>query len=165
MSHALAIQPFPIGMPDGYALLARLHHAAFSVQGDRGWGADDFRQLVESPGVQVLVASRDDAAFGFILVRAVCDEAELITIAVDPGSQRGGCGHALLEAATHRLRQAGVVRFFLEVRKDNIAAIQLYEKFGFTRVGLRKGYYQTHSGNRVDALCLALFLSEQTSLK
>ena len=50
-----------------------------------------------------------------------------------------------------RLARAGAGRVFLEVRADNRAATALYEGLGFTRTGLRRGYYR----DGADALVLA----------
>ena len=45
----------------------------------------------------------------------------------------------------------------LEVRPSNAAARALYERAGFERIALRRGYYPAESG-REDALLLALRL-------
>lgn len=67
---------------------------------------------------------------------------QVMTIGVDPEYQRLGVGRALLQALVDRSRQLRASAMLLEVRVDNDAAIALYEKFGFTKIGLRKRYYQ-----------------------
>ncbi len=67
------------------------------------------------------------------------DEAEVQTIGVHPDAQRHGVGRALL---TDLLSTAGDRRVLLEVRTDNLTAIALYESVGFSRIGLRRNYYQ-----------------------
>jgi ribosomal-protein-alanine N-acetyltransferase len=79
---------------------------------------------------------------GFIELLVVPPEAEILNIEVEPHRRRRGIGAALLQAAIRRCRQAGVSRLFLEVRESNYAAIRLYQRAGFERVGRRKGYYQ-----------------------
>ena len=68
-------------------------------------------------------------------------EANVHTIGVDPAWQRRGVGRTLLNAL---LAKADAARapVFLEVRTDNEPAIRLYEAHGFTRIGLRRRYYQ-----------------------
>ncbi len=68
-------------------------------------------------------------------------EASVHNIAVDPAWRRRGVGRALLNALLDRANEAHAP-VFLEVRTDNDAAITLYEKYGFSRIGLRRKYYQ-----------------------
>ncbi len=154
----VSISSFPKGWDEGYGLLADLHSAAFSPQGDRPWSAGEFRQLVESSSVEVFLAHQGDQPLGFMMVRTICDEAELISIGVDPACRGRGVGGSLLDEVTRKLMAAKVQSFFLEVREDNPAALRLYESKGFKQSGRRPGYYQTQSGSRVDALCLTLNL-------
>lgn len=152
------ISEMPAQWKQGFEALAQIHAQAFSVQGDRPWAARELRDIVESAGCQIHFEYAGDLIAGFILTRAVCDEAELITIAVAPGSQKHGTGGRLLDHAIQVLSDQGVRRLFLEVREDNVAAIRLYRSRGFEDVGRRAAYYQTQGGNRVDALCFALIL-------
>ena len=69
--------------------------------------------------------------------------------------QRSGHGSALLREAAALARQHGAEKLLLEVRPPNHAAQSLYRRFGFRRIGVRRGYYPAHSG-REDALVLAL---------
>lgn len=155
-----AISEMPEQWEKGFEALAQIHAQAFSVQGDRPWAARELRDIVESAGCQTYFEYADDLITGFILTRAVCDEAELITIAVTPDSQKRGTGGRLLDHVTRVLSDQGVKRLFLEVREDNVAAIKLYRSRGFEDVGRRAAYYQTQGGNRVDALCFALILGD-----
>jgi len=68
-------------------------------------------------------------------------EAEVQTIAVAPWQQRCGTGRALLEALIVAAATRGCSRMLLEVREDNVAAISLYESFGFAINGRRRDYY------------------------
>jgi ribosomal-protein-alanine N-acetyltransferase len=70
------------------------------------------------------------------------DEAWVQTMAVAPTHQRQGLGDRLLRdllAEAERRRQRVVS---LEVAADNLSAQRLYERHGFTRTGVRRGYYQ-----------------------
>lgn len=70
------------------------------------------------------------------------DVAQVMTIGVDPACQRRGVGRLLLDALIDRSRQLRAEAVLLEVRVDNWAALAMYERFGFERLGVRKRYYQ-----------------------
>jgi len=98
---------------------------------------------------------------GFAVVRGVAVgaqfECELESLVVRPEAQRRGVGSTLLAGAIHHLRAAGASLFLLEVRPSNLPAIRLYERFGFTLAGLRKGYYAGQNGMpSEDALLMQL---------
>ena len=89
-----------------------------------------------------------DTPLGFVSVWFLTDEAHLTVIAVERNWQGQGLGELLLIGAieTTMRRNSRVVT--LEARVSNYKAISLYEKYGFKRVGTRKGYY---TDNREDA--------------
>ncbi|HVS68861.1 MAG TPA: ribosomal protein S18-alanine N-acetyltransferase [Mycobacteriales bacterium] len=69
-------------------------------------------------------------------------EAYIQTIAVVPQSQRRGIGEALLVELLDEADRRSCEHVDLEVRADNDPAIRLYERHGFTRIAVRRGYYQ-----------------------
>ena len=91
---------------------------------------------------------------GFILVRVVADETEILSIAVSPDRRQRGLASRLLEQACHRATGQGAARIFLEVAAANLPARKLYEKYGFREVGQRKAYYEDGD----DALVLSAVL-------
>ncbi len=132
------------------AALSDIHAEAF----DRSWSRDAFAALLAGPGVQVL--GDDD---GFVLIRLVADEAEILTLAVRPRARRRGLGLTLTRAGAEAVRRLGAVRLHLEVAEDNTPARRLYEKAGFAATGFRPGYY-ARTGGAVAAHILTLELSE-----
>lgn len=91
------------------------------------------------------VAVIEGRVSGFLASRRVAsDEREILNVAVDPGQRRKGIARALLmHELTHgREHELAPVRWFLEVRASNMAAIHLYETAGFEHSGRRTGYYQ-----------------------
>ena len=88
------------------------------------------------------------------MLRLAGDEAELLTIAVDPARRGRGLGRALLEAGFSDLAATPIRRMFLEVDETNASAIALYDRFGFTRIGTRKGYYPKADGSAATALVM-----------
>lgn len=78
---------------------------------------------------------------GFALGRVVADEAELFKIAVLQDFRRQGIAEKLLSKIHGQMHKNGAVVCFLEVRSKNIPAVKLYEKSGYQRVRVIKGYY------------------------
>ena len=137
------------------ARFASLHAAAFDGPHDAPWREADFADLLGQAGVFAV-----ETTDGFILMRAVADEAEILTLAVRPGARRAGLGGRLVGEGVLAAAQRGAVRVFLEVAGDNAAARTLYDRAGFVEAGRRPGYYRGADGGRRDALLLALNLAE-----
>src|SRR5690606_37882061 len=104
-----------------------------------------------SPGV--FAVAQDD---GFILIRVVADEAEILTLEVRPSSRRAGLRRRLVEAAVVRAAALGAERMFLGVRQGNAAARALSARCGFVAMRGRRGYYSHTDGRRDDALTLVV---------
>lgn len=135
------------------ARLASIHAEAFDRPGDSPWSEAAFADLLAQAGVFAL-----ETADGFILMRAVADEAEILTLAVRPAGRRGGQGTRLVGEGVLAAAARGAARVILEVAEDNAAARALYARSGFVEAGRRPGYYAGAEGGRRDALLLALNL-------
>lgn len=75
---------------------------------------------------------------GFVDIKILYDEADLMHIAVSEDMRGQGIGAKLL---AHAIEEAEGKAIALEVRKSNFKAINLYEKYDFLREGTRKNYY------------------------
>ncbi|QXT40502.1 ribosomal protein S18-alanine N-acetyltransferase [Gymnodinialimonas ceratoperidinii] len=128
------------------AEMARLHGASFT----RGWSEDEFADLLARPST--LATS---TATGFAILQVIVPEAEVVTIVVDPARRGQGEGRKLLNEALKAAAGRGVTDVFLEVDETNAAALALYEKNGFTRTGLRPGYYRHADGRHSDAVLMS----------
>lgn len=128
-------------------VMAQIHAEAFAAS----WTAQAFADLLAQAGVFVL--GEDD---GFVLIRVVVDEAEVLALAVRPTARRRGLGAALTRAAAAAVGSMGAQRLFLEVAEDNVAARNLYESLGFATIGRRPGYYAAPDGGRIDAILMSL---------
>jgi ribosomal-protein-alanine N-acetyltransferase len=96
----------------------------------------------------------DGELVGYFVLAVASGEAHLLNLSLAPGRQRRGLGGALLGEVVALARSLGARHLFLEVRPSNQAAQGLYRRFGFRRVGVRRGYYPAHEG-REDALVLS----------
>ena len=85
-----------------------------------------------------LVAVEDGVVAGYVGSQTVLQEADMMNIAVADTHRRRGIARLLVEEL---IRQLDAYQLTLEVRASNVPAIALYEKLGFTQVGLRKNYY------------------------
>ncbi len=95
-----------------------------------------------------------EAAAGFALSRTGFGEEELLLLAVDPAQRCRGLGKLLLDDLRISAKKRGAARLLLEMRKGNTAE-SLYRTFGFSPIGLRKEYYRTTEGDRIDAITFA----------
>ena len=135
-------------------VLAEIHASAF----DRPWSAAEIAALLDSPGTLALQSSGDIK--GFVMVRAMAGEGEILTLAVAPQARRQGLAHALMQAAIVLAMAQEAQTLFLEVAADNAAALRLYEGLGFELAGRRKGYYDRGAVSpRIDALVMRLCLN------
>ncbi len=132
--------------------LARIHAQSFY----RGWPSEEFSRFLADGASPVYIAcdARRRIA-GFALIRMAADEAELLSIAVDPRWRGRKVGRALMDAVFADLMMSPVRRMFLEVDEQNHPAIKLYRGLGFSDVGTRKGYYPRPDGSAATALVMA----------
>lgn len=140
----------PVGV-EAADRLAAIHGRAFA----HPWDAQAFAELLGQSGVFALL----DEAGGLILVRKVLDEAEVLTLAVDPAVRRRGLARALLAASCGLAAQAGVETVWLEVAEDNAPARALYLGAGFVEAARRPGYYRRPDGPAAAAQVLRLQLA------
>ena len=94
---------------------------------------------------------------GYFILMAAAGEAHLLNLSVAARHQRRGHGTALLRQAAAIARERGAHNMFLEVRPSNRAAQDLYTRFGFRKIAVRRDYYPAQFG-REDALVFSLAL-------
>ncbi len=123
--------------------LAAIHAASFPAA---AWSAADLAALLREETVFGLVVRRANffgtrSAVAFVLVRLVAGEGEILTIAVDPAHRRRGFARQLMDHVLRHLYHDRAEALFLEVDAGNDAALALYRRLRFRKVGERKGYY------------------------
>lgn len=105
------------------------------------WTEDLLRSQIKNPLTVQVYERVDGKLAAFALGRVVADEAELFQLGTLPEYRRRGLAGSLLEQIHKKMRERGAVVCFLEVRSRNAAAIALYEKSGYGRISVRRGYY------------------------
>jgi ribosomal-protein-alanine N-acetyltransferase len=141
--------------PLDLAEAARIHKEAF---GWEAWDQKALGEVLQMPGAGGLMAvdaqHGDRQKLGFLLYLLVAETAELLTIAVRPGSRRAGVASGLVEHFLARAAATGAKRALLEVAEDNAAARSLYARLGFTLEGRRADYYRRPGNRHMAALLL-----------
>ena len=105
------------------------------------WSEGTFYMELENDVSKFKVLDLGDEVIGYYDLWICADEAHLLNVAVAPPNRRRGYGEMMLEDAMSEARRAKCARIVLEVRIGNVAAIGLYEKFGFKKVAQRPRYY------------------------
>lgn len=122
---------------------------------------DDIVSGGEKSQYIVFADFRGNRLTGYLIISTVCDEAEIIQIAVRNEFLKKGIGAKLIFEAFDHCAEKKIVSIFLEVRVSNINAIHFYEKNGFSKTGARKNYY---SNPTEDALIMKKNLKIDTFL-
>ena len=89
-----------------------------------------------------LVAVDGERVAGYVGSQTVCNETDMMNVAVTADYRRQGLGEKLVLALEEELKAIGSQCLTLEVRDSNTPARTLYEKLGFQQIGLRKNYYR-----------------------
>ena len=125
--------------------IADLDKICFSVP----WSEQAFdKELKENNLAFYILAEmkRTRQIIGYAGVWLIQGEGHITNVAVHPDFRRKHIGMAIVDVLMKESSQlANIKTFTLEARKSNAAAIELYKKFGFLVVGIRKGYYQENN--------------------
>jgi [ribosomal protein S18]-alanine N-acetyltransferase len=135
--------------------LAELHGAAFH----RGWGEGEFEGMIRERNTLVHRLRLRRKTIGFAVSRMAADEAEILSIAIDPGYRGRGLSRDLLLTHLGHLAGRGVRTIVLEVEESNQPARALYERAGFSVVGRRERYYRQMGAEQLNALLMRRDLS------
>jgi len=120
------------------------------------WTREQFLLGLARGAFRILGTRERGLLIAYAAFSVIAGELELMNIAVHPFHRRKGLGARLMAEMLRLARAEGVVEGFLEVRRSNAGAIDLYRKFGFIQIGTRKNYYPD---NKEDALLFRLGLS------
>jgi len=131
----ITVSTFRIGEDDDDWV--RVNAAAFAHHPEQGrWSAADLAAREREPWFDpagFFLARRGQRLVGFHWTKIHADGAgEVYVLGIDPEAQGGGLGAALLTVGLHHLRRRGCPRVLLYVDESNVAAMRLYERYGFT---------------------------------
>jgi [ribosomal protein S18]-alanine N-acetyltransferase len=121
------------------------------------WSFGNFRDSLFS-GYYCTGAFVGEAAnelIGYTIVMPALEEQHILNLAVSAAWQGRGAGAAMLAHLVAEARRTPCEVMYLEVRPSNVAALRLYDRFGFRELGRRRDYYPAVTG-REDALFLGL---------
>lgn len=124
---------------DDLEQVVEIENENFSVP----WTETGFFTYLMRSDALFLVAENEEEELvaGYIGIIMAADEGDITNVSVKKELQGQGIGTMLLQELASRTKEMGIKKIFLEVRKSNVAALALYEKQGFERMGVRKNYY------------------------
>ena len=117
------------------------------------WTRGNFADSLRS-GYHAQILGAGDAVLGYFVAMQGVDEVHLLNITVEPAWQGQGWGRVMLDALALWSRAQGAQWLWLEVRTTNLRAQQVYQRYGFRRVGERRNYYPADQG-REDAIVMS----------
>ena len=132
---------------DHVSQVAELEKICFSDP----WSEKSVASELTNPLSLWLVAVEGERVAGYVGSQSVMGESDMMNVAVHPDFRRQGVAELLVKELVAALAEKGNYCLTLEVRASNTPAISLYEKLGFSRIGLRKNYYRNP---KEDALIL-----------
>lgn len=123
--------------------VAALEKLYFSVP----WSEKSVAEELTNPLSLWLVAVDGGKLVGYIGSQSVMGESDMMNVAVAHEFRRSGVGELLVQNLIMELRKIGNHCITLEVRESNLPARNLYEKLGFSMVGIRPRYYEKPKEN------------------
>jgi len=123
--------------------VAQIERECFSMP----FKEQDLYDYLGNPLWHFLVARENGIVLGYISYMIICDDAEIVNIAVSPSYRARGIGKRLLDSMIKDVKARTASCIHLEVRESNAAAIGLYRLFGFVTVGISKNHYSSPTEN------------------
>lgn len=109
------------------------------------WRESSYASEMSNVLSSYFIAEIDNNPIGFAGDWCVAEEAQIMRVGVIPGYRNKGIGKGLLDTLVIDARNKGCDKMTLEVKRQNIAAVTLYEHCGFQVVGIRSSYYSDGS--------------------
>jgi ribosomal-protein-alanine N-acetyltransferase len=120
---------------------------------DHPWTRGNFADSLHSR-YQAQLLCAGEVILGYFVALQGVDEVHLLNITVDPAYQGQGWGRVMLDALALWSRAQNAQWLWLEVRTSNLRAQQVYQRYGYRRVGERRNYYPADHG-REDAIVMS----------
>lgn len=125
--------------------VAQLEKECFSD----AWSATQLMETCYSSSYIFFVALIGNKVAGYVIANNVAGDLYIERVATSKEIRGKGVAGGLLNALLNRAKNSSVNFATLEVRKSNIPAIMLYEKFGFNPVGERPDFYSNPKENAI----------------
>ena len=117
------------------------------------WSSGIFKDCMRV-GYSCWVCKENSELVGYLVQSIAAQEMHLLNVCIHPDKQRMNLGTLLIQHAEQFAVKKEARTSYLEVRPGNVAAIRLYMKIGYEKIGLRKNYYPTKNG-REDAIVMS----------
>ena len=98
-------------------------------------------ELTENKASRCWVVESEGRVVAMLVAWFIIDDIHIATFATHPDFRRQGIGKKLLSHVLRAAREEGALTSFLEVRENNLAAQEMYRKFGYVVSGRREHYY------------------------
>ena len=119
--------------------IQEIEHASF---GQDAYDRNLFAEFYHNCGDLFLAVERNALVCGYMITCVRGEQAELVSVAVDPAARGTGAASVLLASTLRRLRWRRVARIRLMVKVTNRPARAFYEKYGFHKVKIVRRYYE-----------------------
>ncbi|WP_408611005.1 ribosomal protein S18-alanine N-acetyltransferase [Limnohabitans radicicola] len=139
--------------PEDLDAVMAIEQTAYSHPWSRGNFRDSLNPLFDAHCLWL-----DGELLGYFLAMHGVEEMHLLNITVAPSRQGQGWGHMMLDALSLISRSQGAQWLWLEVRQSNVRALQVYERYGFRQISIRKDYYPAGRQQREHAVVMSLKL-------
>lgn len=130
------ISVIPLGASDIDDLI-ELEKSCFAYH----WTRKQFLMGLERGVFKILGIRIHGRLTGYIAFSLIEDEMEILNLAVHSDFRQKKMATFLLERAFEVCRKKGITKSFLDVKESNVPAIELYRKFGYEQIGVRRKYY------------------------
>ena len=104
------------------------------------------KEFSTNPYLKIITYVEKDKIIGFLLYSLIYDRIEIEQFEVITKERRKGIGDKLLKYLIEKYQDTDIKNITLEVKEDNIVAINLYKKYGFKKVSTREKYYDGVNG-------------------
>ena len=104
------------------------------------------KEFSTNPYLKIITYVEKDKVIGFLLYSLIYDRIEIEQFEVITKERRKGIGDKLLKYLIEKYQDTDIKNITLEVKEDNIVAINLYKKYGFKKVSTREKYYDGING-------------------
>ena len=104
------------------------------------------KEFSTNPYLKIITYVEKDKKIGFLLYSLIYDRIEIEQFEVITKERGRGIGDKLLNYLIEKYKNSDIKNITLEVKENNIVAINLYEKYGFKKVSTREKYYDGING-------------------